>query len=57
MFGWKSGNVFQFWKCIIDGLHLHFHVYVRTLLALGCHVGVADEHAVEKVKKLKLPSK
>ncbi|KAG5262307.1 hypothetical protein AALO_G00273740 [Alosa alosa] len=30
---------------------------LKTLLALGCHVGVADEHAVEKVKKLKLPSK
>ncbi|XP_063077897.1 ryanodine receptor 2 [Engraulis encrasicolus] len=30
---------------------------LKTLLALGCHVGVADDHAVEKVKKLKLPSK
>ncbi|KAF7254755.1 Ryanodine receptor 2, partial [Varanus komodoensis] len=28
---------------------------LRTLLALGCHVGIADEHAEEKVKKLKLP--
>lgn len=29
----------------------------RTLLALGCHVGIADEHAEEKVKKMKLPKK
>uniref|UniRef100_G1KC19 Ryanodine receptor 2 n=1 Tax=Anolis carolinensis TaxID=28377 RepID=G1KC19_ANOCA len=28
---------------------------LKTLLALGCHVGIADEHAEEKVKKLKLP--
>ncbi|KAM8814823.1 ryanodine receptor 2 isoform 1-T1 [Rhynchonycteris naso] len=28
---------------------------LKTLLALGCHVGVADEHAEEKVKKMKLP--
>uniref|UniRef100_A0A8K9UIP4 Ryanodine receptor 2 n=1 Tax=Oncorhynchus mykiss TaxID=8022 RepID=A0A8K9UIP4_ONCMY len=27
---------------------------LKTLLALGCHVGLADEHAVEKVKNLKL---
>lgn len=26
----------------------------RTLLALGCHVGLADEHAVDKVKSMKL---
>ena len=26
----------------------------RTLLALGCHVGLADEHAIEKVHSLKL---
>ncbi|XP_028826293.1 ryanodine receptor 2 isoform X5 [Denticeps clupeoides] len=30
---------------------------LKTLLALGCHVGVADEHAVEKVKNLKLSAK
>lgn len=29
----------------------------RTLLALGCHVGISDEHAEEKVKKMKLPKK
>uniref|UniRef100_A0A8C3CZC5 Ryanodine receptor 2 n=1 Tax=Cairina moschata TaxID=8855 RepID=A0A8C3CZC5_CAIMO len=28
---------------------------LKTLLALGCHVGIADEHAEEKVKKVKLP--
>ncbi|XP_072559363.1 ryanodine receptor 2 isoform X3 [Paramormyrops kingsleyae] len=27
---------------------------LKTLLALGCHVGVADEHAEDKVKSLKL---
>ncbi|KAI3364879.1 hypothetical protein L3Q82_001062 [Scortum barcoo] len=27
---------------------------LKTLLALGCHVGLADEHAVEKVKSMKL---
>ncbi|KAM9612984.1 ryanodine receptor 2 [Trichechus inunguis] len=28
---------------------------LKTLLALGCHVGILDEHADEKVKKMKLP--
>uniref|UniRef100_F6UA28 Ryanodine receptor 2 n=1 Tax=Ornithorhynchus anatinus TaxID=9258 RepID=F6UA28_ORNAN len=28
---------------------------LKTLLALGCHVGISDERAEEKVKKLKLP--
>ncbi|XP_010217958.1 PREDICTED: ryanodine receptor 2, partial [Tinamus guttatus] len=28
---------------------------LKTLLALGSHVGIADEHAEEKVKKMKLP--
>ncbi|XP_043914983.1 ryanodine receptor 2 [Protopterus annectens] len=28
---------------------------LKTLLALGCHVGIADEHAEDKVKRLKLP--
>ncbi|XP_072187894.1 ryanodine receptor 2 isoform X7 [Excalfactoria chinensis] len=28
---------------------------LKTLLALGCHVGIADERAEEKVKKMKLP--
>lgn len=32
-------------------------LFLRTLLALGCHVGIADEHAEEKVKKMKLPKK
>uniref|UniRef100_A0A668AN21 Uncharacterized protein n=1 Tax=Myripristis murdjan TaxID=586833 RepID=A0A668AN21_9TELE len=27
---------------------------LKTLLALGCHVGLADEHALEKVKNMKL---
>ncbi|XP_075890924.1 ryanodine receptor 2 isoform X2 [Nelusetta ayraudi] len=27
---------------------------LKTLLALGCHVGLADEHAVDKVKSMKL---
>ncbi|XP_054615531.1 ryanodine receptor 2 isoform X15 [Dunckerocampus dactyliophorus] len=27
---------------------------LKTLLALGCHVGLADEHAVDKVKSIKL---
>nr|XP_015218325.1 PREDICTED: ryanodine receptor 2 isoform X6 [Lepisosteus oculatus] len=27
---------------------------LKTLLALGCHVGIADDHAEEKVKNLKL---
>ncbi|NXY64415.1 RYR2 protein, partial [Callaeas wilsoni] len=27
---------------------------LKTLLALGCHVGIADERAEEKVKKMKL---
>ncbi|XP_030630748.1 ryanodine receptor 2 [Chanos chanos] len=30
---------------------------LKTLMALGCHVGLADEHAVEKVKNLKLSVK
>ncbi|XP_035389753.1 ryanodine receptor 2 isoform X3 [Electrophorus electricus] len=30
---------------------------LKTLLALGCHVGVADERAVDKVKRLKLSAK
>ncbi|TSL04189.1 Ryanodine receptor 2 [Bagarius yarrelli] len=30
---------------------------LKTLLALGCHVGVADERAMEKVKHLKLSAK
>ncbi|XP_053366812.1 ryanodine receptor 2 [Clarias gariepinus] len=30
---------------------------LKTLLALGCHVGVADERALEKVKHLKLSAK
>ncbi|XP_016377141.1 ryanodine receptor 2 [Sinocyclocheilus rhinocerous] len=30
---------------------------LKTLLALGCHVGVADERAAEKVKNLKLSAK
>ncbi|XP_047465590.1 ryanodine receptor 2 isoform X3 [Mugil cephalus] len=29
---------------------------LKTLLALGCHVGLADEHAVGKVKSMKLSS-
>ncbi|XP_034049809.1 ryanodine receptor 2 isoform X2 [Thalassophryne amazonica] len=29
---------------------------LKTLLALGCHVGLADEHAVQKVKSMKLPA-
>uniref|UniRef100_A0A2K6ATC1 Ryanodine receptor 2 n=1 Tax=Macaca nemestrina TaxID=9545 RepID=A0A2K6ATC1_MACNE len=28
---------------------------LKTLLALGCHVGISDEHAEDKVKKMKLP--
>lgn len=36
--------------------HLLF-LFLRTLLALGCHVGIADDHAEEKVKKMKLPKK
>ncbi|NWR08262.1 RYR2 protein, partial [Paradoxornis webbianus] len=28
---------------------------LKTLLALGCHVGISDERAEEKVKKMKLP--
>ena len=27
----------------------------RTLLALGCHVGMGDEKAEENLKKIKLP--
>ncbi|XP_060751069.1 ryanodine receptor 2 [Tachysurus vachellii] len=30
---------------------------LKTLLALGCHVGMADERAMEKVKRLKLSAK
>ncbi|XP_072311661.1 ryanodine receptor 2 [Eucyclogobius newberryi] len=29
---------------------------LKTLLAMGCHVGLADEHAVEKVRSMKLSS-
>ena len=29
----------------------------RTLLALGCHVGMADEKAEENLKKIKLPKR
>ncbi|XP_061561261.1 ryanodine receptor 2 isoform X2 [Phycodurus eques] len=29
---------------------------LKTLLALGCHVGLSDEHAMEKVKSVKLSS-
>lgn len=39
-----------------------FHLYlfslvefIRTLLALGCHVGMGDEKAEENLKKIKLP--
>uniref|UniRef100_A0A8C4NJ27 Ryanodine receptor 2 n=1 Tax=Eptatretus burgeri TaxID=7764 RepID=A0A8C4NJ27_EPTBU len=28
---------------------------LKTLLALGCHVGIGDDHAEEKLKRLKLP--
>lgn len=28
---------------------------LRTLLALGCHVGMGDEKAEENLKKIKLP--
>ncbi|XP_027563389.1 ryanodine receptor 1-like, partial [Neopelma chrysocephalum] len=28
---------------------------LKTLLALGCHVGMADEKAEENLKKIKLP--
>lgn len=28
---------------------------LRTLLALGCHVGMADEKAEDNLKKTKLP--
>lgn len=28
---------------------------VRTLLALGCHVGMGDEKAEENLKRIKLP--
>lgn len=30
-------------------------VSLRTLLALGCHVGMGDEKAEENLKKIKLP--
>lgn len=30
-------------------------VSVRTLLALGCHVGMGDEKAEENLKRIKLP--
>ncbi|KAJ6664647.1 hypothetical protein lerEdw1_006220 [Lerista edwardsae] len=39
--GWQYGPILIF--------------FLRTLLALGCHVGITDEHAEEKMKKLKLP--
>lgn len=29
--------------------------FLRTLLALGCHVGMGDEKAEENLKKIKLP--
>lgn len=38
-------------------LQLMFGFVFQTLLALGCHVGISDEHAEEKVKKMKLPKK
>jgi len=38
-------------------LQLILVLFSRTLLALGCHVGISDEHAEEKVKKMKLPKK
>lgn len=38
-------------------LCLSLVLFSRTLLALGCHVGISDEHAEEKVKKMKLPKK
>uniref|UniRef100_A0A8C3ARP2 Ryanodine receptor 2 n=1 Tax=Cyclopterus lumpus TaxID=8103 RepID=A0A8C3ARP2_CYCLU len=49
--GWTYGAVIQH-----VGKYPHMCVCVcyRTLLALGCHVGLADEHAVEKVKSMKL---
>lgn len=28
---------------------------IRTLLALGCHVGMGDEKAEENLKRIKLP--
>lgn len=30
-------------------------LFYRTLLALGCHVGMGDEKAEENLKKIKLP--
>lgn len=30
-------------------------LFHRTLLALGCHVGMGDEKAEENLKKIKLP--
>ncbi|XP_053540880.1 ryanodine receptor 2 isoform X2 [Ictalurus punctatus] len=36
---------------------LKYAKHTMTLLALGCHVGMADERAMEKVKRLKLSAK
>ncbi|XP_067101321.1 LOW QUALITY PROTEIN: ryanodine receptor 2 [Osmerus mordax] len=41
-------------RFLLGGRHGEFKFLPPTLLALGCHVGLADEHAVEKVNNLKL---
>lgn len=38
--------------CISNSL---CHSFLRTLLALGCHVGMGDEKAEENLKRTKLP--
>lgn len=41
--------------CPLTLLLIFVSVLHRTLLALGCHVGMGDEKAEENLKKIKLP--
>lgn len=63
-----SGETLKYVCAVAEVLH-RFHMHVRegilklilvsmpyrTLLALGCHVGMGDEKAEENLKKIKLP--
>lgn len=45
------GGIFCPWAQLL----IPVSVFHRTLLALGCHVGMGDEKAEENLKKIKLP--
>lgn len=45
-------SIFMLFDAVSDTCTFVSH---RTLLALGCHVGMGDEKAEENLKKIKLP--